>query len=228
LYDIKELTRNRWVGEVRGYGGSKGLVGKYNSDEIAHDTFALAKHLGWENFHLVAHSMNGMAGFKTLLIDSQMEHKIKNYVAVTPVTRDGYPASEEEAAFLGSAVSDRQVSDNAFSALTGGKLNSAWANYKTSRNKLTSRADAMNEYLNMWLNEDFSQEFANAKIKTPVMVIGGRNDLPGFQEEHFQKTLVKWLPNVSFNYIENAGHYPMYETPILFATLIEKHLDANR
>ncbi len=214
--------------EVRGYGASKGLAGSYTSDEIATDTLRLAEHLGWEKYHLVGHSMNGMAGFKALLLDWRAAHRIKSYVAVTPVTPNGYPASDGDRAFLAAAMTDDETARKAFSALTGGKLNPAWAVRKTIRNRASSRPEALRGYYAMWLNEDFSAELDDAKVDTPVLVIGGRNDLPGFQETYYSKTLANWLPNIRFEYIDNAGHYPMQETPVLFATLVEGHLSANK
>ena len=79
----------------------------------------------------------------------------------------------------------------------------------------------------MWLGEDFSIALAKAEIKTPVLVIGGRQDFPGFQEEYYTKTIAQWVPTAKFSYIENAGHYPMQETPILFATLMENHMSSH-
>lgn len=214
--------------DVRGYGASKGLKGNYSTDEIAADTVRLADHLGWERFHLVGHSMNGMAGFKTVLRDWQGKRRIKSYVAVTPVTPDGYPASEEDRAFLEAAIADDETARNAFAGLTGGKLNAAWGANKTIRNRATSRPDALRGYFKMWLEEDYAKALSAAKVGTATLVIGGRNDLPGFQEAYYSKTLATWLPNIRFAYIDNAGHYPMQETPVLFATLVEAHLNANK
>lgn len=214
--------------DVRGYGASKGVSGNYTTDEVAGDTLRLADNLGWERFHLVGHSMNGMAGFKTLLFDWRGDHRIKSYVAVTPVTPDGYPASEDDRAFLDAAITDDETAEAAFGALTGGKLNAAWAGNKTRRNRASSRPDALRGYYTMWLDEDFSEDLHKANVETPVLVIGGRNDLPGFQEAYYSKTIANWLPNVRFEYIDNAGHYPMQETPVLFATFVEAHLNANK
>ncbi len=36
-----------------------------------------------------------------------------------------------------------------------------------------------------------------------------------------------WLANVVFTYIDDAGHYPMHETPVRFATVLEGHFAAN-
>jgi len=168
--------------------------------------------------------MTGMAGFKTILSDWGADRRIKCYVATTPATPDGYPTSEEDKAFLAATMSDDATATTAFGALTGGKLNNAWMNQKTKRSRESSDLEAVKGYYDMWLNEDFSKELSEAKVQTTVLVIGGPNDLPGFQQEYFDKTLAIWLPNVAFEYMDNAGHYPMQETPILFASLVEKHL----
>jgi hypothetical protein len=63
----------------------------------------------------------------------------------------------------------------------------------------------------MWLETDFSEEARKAEIATPFLVIGDRQDLPGFQEDHLRKTFGHWYPNVEFAFIADAGHYPMHE-----------------
>ena len=210
--------------DVRGYGLSQALTGKHTSLEIADDVMRLADHLGWDRFHLVGHSMTGMAGFRTLLLDWETDQRVISYVAVTPVTPNGYPATSEDRAFLSAAIASADVAAQAFGALTGGKLGRIWNEDKTARCQATARVDAMKAYYAMWLDEDFALSFQVADIQTPVLVIGGRNDLPGFQQAHFDKTLAAWLPNVIFRYIENAGHYPMEETPPLFAGMLESFI----
>lgn len=213
--------------DVRGYGLSRNLSGAYSSAEIAADVLALADHLGWRRFHLVGHSMTGMAGFRLLMQDWQGERRVQSFVAVTPVTPDGYPATDEDRAFLDDAIDDDAAARMAFSALTGGRLNSAWSDLKTARSRATARPQALRGYYEMWLGENFSAAFSAARIGAPVLVIGGRNDLPGFQAAHYQATLASWLSDVRFEYIANAGHYPMQETPILFASLLEEHFEAH-
>ncbi len=214
--------------DVRGYGNSKTLKGKYTTDEIARDTLHLADELGWDKFNLIGHSMNGMAGFKTLMRDSEQDKRIKSYVAITPVTPDGYPASEDDRAFLLATISEDEMARAAFDALSGGKLNNAWKIRNTTYSRTTTSPDVLKGYYDMWLDEDFSKEFQEAEIDTPILLIGGRNDLPGFQQEYYDKTIANWAQNIHLAYIENAGHYPMLETPVLLATMIEDHLSANK
>ena len=80
----------------------------------------------------------------------------------------------------------------------------------------------------MWLQTDFSDQVRQADIKTPFLVIGGRQDLPGFQEQHLRKTFGEWYAHVDLAFVTDAGHYPMQETPIYLATLIEGFLELHR
>lgn len=213
-----------WVfADVRGYGLSKHLTGKYTVDEVAGDVFHLADHLGWRRFHVVGHSMNGMTVQRMAIDDWKSDDKrLKSIVAITPVTADGYPADKETKQFLWNAIHHRNLSEQAFSGLTGKKLSPAWSRIKTSRNLATSSIEAMQGYYKMWLETDFSEDVLVAKVGTPIRVIGGRQDLPGFQEKKYNTTLAVWYPNIEFIYITDAGHYPMQETPVRFAALVEE------
>ena len=39
-----------------------------------------------------------------------------------------------------------------------------------------------------------------------------------------RETFLKWYPNARLETIDNAGHYPMYETPVVLATMLEAFL----
>lgn len=211
--------------DLRGYGLSQKLEGTYTVDEIAADSLALANKLGWDRFHVVGHSMTGMA-VQRLAIDDWMRgtKRLKSVVAITPVSADGYPATPEDREFLWSAIHNAEVSKIAFGALTGGKLGDTWASTKTGRNLATSDAEAMKGYYRMWLDTDFSAEAAAAEMQTPIRVIGGRNDLPGFLEPKLRSSFGAWYPNADLQFITDTGHYPMQETPAYLAALIQEFL----
>jgi pimeloyl-ACP methyl ester carboxylesterase len=149
-------------------------------------------------------------------------------IAITPVSADGYPADEGTKKFLWNLIGQRNLSEQGFQALTGQRLSPAWSRVKTTRHLQTSREDALKGYYRMWLETDFSAEVRKARVGTPLLVIGGRQDLPGFQEAHLRKTFGTLYPNVEFTFITDAGHYPMHETPVYLASLIEKYLGAHR
>ncbi|MEN8180730.1 MAG: alpha/beta hydrolase, partial [Pseudomonadota bacterium] len=123
-----------WVfADVRGYGMSREMKGQYTVAEVAQDVFHLADSLGWKRFHVVGHSMNGMAVQWMAVDDWQSGAKrLKSVVAITPVTADGYPADEGTKQFLWNAIHNRDVSEQAFGGLTGGRLLSAWSRIKTT------------------------------------------------------------------------------------------------
>lgn len=211
--------------ELRGYGKSRHLTGAYTALEAAADAFCLVDHLGWEQFHLVGHSMTGMVVQRMMLQDwNAGAGRIKRVVAVTPVSANAYPADDPTKDFLWNVIGNVEMSEMAFSMLTGQRLLPAWGRLKTSRHLASADTEALKGYYHMWLEEDFSNDVAVSKIGIPLLVIGGHQDLPGFQENHLRETFGKWYPSVNFQFIADAGHYPMQETPAYLATLIERFL----
>ncbi|MGB9128892.1 MAG: alpha/beta hydrolase [Thiobacillus sp.] len=215
--------------DVRGYGKSRHLAGAYSAEEVTADAFRLANTLGWKRFHVIGHSMTGMA-VQRMAVDDRISgaKRLKSIIAITPVSADGYPADEGTKKFLWDLIGQRNLSEQGFFALTGQRLSPAWGRVKTNRHFQTSTEEALKGYYRMWLETDFSAEARKAKVDTPFLVIGGRQDLPGFQEAHLRKTLGVLYPNVEFTFITDAGHYPMHETPVYLASLIEKYLAAHR
>jgi 3-oxoadipate enol-lactonase len=213
--------------EVRGYGRSRHLKGDYTVEEVAGDAFHLADHLGWERFHLVGHSMTGMAVQRMAINDWNERKRLKSIVMITPVTADGYPADAETKTFLWNLIHDRQLSEIGFGLLTGQRLLPAWNQMKTNQHLATSTKEAMMGYYKMWLETDFSEDARQAKVGTPIRVIGGQQDLPGFQAEKLTAAFGQWYPNFEFRLITDAGHYPMQETPVYLATLVEEFLRSH-
>ncbi|MGE0454792.1 MAG: alpha/beta fold hydrolase [Vicinamibacteria bacterium] len=214
--------------DARGYGKSRHLAGAYSADEVAADAFRLADELGWGRFHVVGHSMTGMVVQRMAVDDwSSGARRLKSVVAITPVSADGYPADPGTKKFLWDLIGDRNLSEQGFSLLTGQRLSPAWGRAKTSRHLETSNAEALRGYYRMWLETDFSEEVRRAGVETPLLVIGGRQDLPGFQEEQLRRTFGAWYADVEFAFIGDAGHYPMHETPVYLASLLERFLEGH-
>lgn len=214
--------------DLRGYGRSKHLEGVYNEKEIGADAFRLADRLGWKRFHLIGHSMSGMAVQRMAIDDwTHGGHRIKSLIAISPVTADGYPADQQTRKFLWDLIHDRELSEQGIAGLTGQRLLPKWSRVKVERHLATSRPDAMRGYYRMWMDGGFSDEAAAAQAGTPLRVIGERQDLPGFQEEKYRATFPLWYPNVDLQFIADAGHFPMFETPVYLATLVEEFLAAH-
>ena len=80
--------------DYRGYGKSKDLSGDYSMSEIAQDTIALADELEFGRFHLIGHSMGGMAMQKTIL-DLEDTNRVKSAIGVDPVPACGGQLDEQ-------------------------------------------------------------------------------------------------------------------------------------
>ena len=67
--------------DLRGYGASRDVPGRYTVGEIASDCMAVADELGWRRFHIVGHSMTGMAAQR---IAADAPSRVKSAIAVCP------------------------------------------------------------------------------------------------------------------------------------------------
>lgn len=226
---LDPITYTYVFADLRGYGKSRYLTGAYSVEEVTADAFRLADKLDWKRFHVIGHSMTGMVVQRMAIDDwTSGANRLKSVVAITPVSADGYPADEGTRKFLWDLIHQRELSEQGFFMLTGQRLSAAWGRVKTNRHLQTSSEEALKGYYQMWLETDFSPEVRKVKVRTPFLVIGGRQDLLGFQEEHLRKTFGAWYPNVEFAFITDAGHYPMQETPVYLASLVERFLDTHR
>ncbi|WP_322085619.1 alpha/beta fold hydrolase [Burkholderia sp. BCC1999] len=96
--------------DLRGYGASRHLSGTYTIDEISADCLALADRLGWQRFHVIGHSMTGMA---TQRIAADAPSRIKRAIAVCPVSAASNRLGDDARAFFASTT----VDDDAFRRL---------------------------------------------------------------------------------------------------------------
>lgn len=202
--------------EVRGYGKSKKVTGNYNSDEIANDIFEVGDDLGWNNFHLVGHSMTGMAVQKAALIANK--GRIQKVVAITPVSSAGFPVDEENLQFFKSIPQNREMTKMAFGVFTSNRLSSNWYDSRTQRNIEAIDKAAQLAYINMWTNENFKEQMSS--VETPFLVLWGQYDHSGFLLEAQEKAF-DGFQDVEFKKVENSGHFPMFETPVFLAAAIE-------
>lgn len=209
--------------EVRGYGKSRDLKGNYTSNEIANDVFNLADDLGWNTFHLVGHSMTGLAVQKTTVLDKG--NRLKSVVAITPVPAAGFPLDEENKQFFLSIINNREMAQVGYGAMTSERLTSNWSKLRAQRFLEKVHPEACRGYLEMWTGENFEKDIAGTN--KPFLVIAGQFDHPGFQLPRMQKAFDSFK-NVEFIENLNAGHYPMEETPVFLATAIEKFFNQNK
>lgn len=202
--------------DVRGYGGSRDIAGEYTAQEAARDTVAVADELGWEAFHIVGHSMTGMVVQR---VAANVPDRVTSLVATTPVGARGMNVDDETFAFFEQVVTDREAAAKALGLLTGNRLSPQWLEFKVDRAMNLSTKEARRAYLDMFDKEDFSADVEGLEL--PVLAVLGAHDLEAFQPGNVEATFGEWYPNLTITVAENAGHYPMQEVPVFYASTIE-------
>lgn len=87
-----------------------------------------------------------------------------------------------------------------------------------SRDTTTHQACA--GYLTAWTKTNFADDVK--RIDTPMLVCPGEHD-KALTREVMEKTYLAWLPKAAERQVlANAGHYPMQETPVHLATVMER------
>lgn len=204
--------------DYRGYGARKEEPGAFTVDEIARDTLAIADTLGWDRFDLIGHSMGGKAIQRVLTLAPQ---RVRKMVAVTPVPASGVPFDDATWALFNGAVERTESRRDIIAFSTGSRLSKHWAMQMAQQSAQKSTHEAFGAYLQSWAREDFSAEVVGNPV--PVKVIIGAHD-PSLTAEVMRVTWLASYPNATLETIDNAGHYPMDETPVALVTAIESFL----
>lgn len=203
--------------DYRGYGGMRDAPGDYTIDEIATDALALADELGFASFSLIGHSMGGMAIER---IAALAPERVRALVAVAPVPCGGIRMdAARRALFEGAAVQVEQrrtIIDRS----TGGRLPASWVAWKAAYSAARSMPAAFAAYFHAWADTDFSDAIDG---RHPLKALVGRHD-PAFNAALMADTYARRYPLASVEVLENAGHYPMNETPLALAAAIESFL----
>lgn len=203
--------------DLRGYGFSRDVGGVYTIDEIARDCLRLADRLAWARFHVIGHSMTGMA---TQRLAADAPSRIKSAIAVCPMSAEGSPANSEALAFFQSTTTSEENFRRLIKFVTGG-LSDGFASAKWQQFVRTVNPACRDGYLAMFSKTNFVEEVRG--LKTPFLVVIGDKD-PGLDETAIKKTFLAWHPNAELRVIRNSGHYPMQECPPSFALVVEDYL----
>ncbi len=206
--------------DYRGYGARMGSGGPYTIAQIAHDTLALADHLGWPRFSLIGHSMGGSA-IQHVLADAP--ERVQALVGITPVPASGAPFDAAGWAFFSSAARDPAARKGIIDLTTGKRLTEVWLDAMVKASVAHSDVEAFEAYLTAWSKTDFAARIQGQT--TPVLVVAGEHD-PALGADVCRATWLQHYPNARLEVLTNAGHYPMEETPVALATVIDHFLRA--
>jgi pimeloyl-ACP methyl ester carboxylesterase len=204
--------------DVRGYGAAKAMPGPFTMETVAADALAQADQLGWQRFSVIGHSMGGKAALRLAV---SAPDRVQSIIGVTPVWAGAAPFDSDTLGFFRGAVSDVSIRAAILDNTTGERLPKAWSRTQAAASRAVSTEAAFAGYLESWALDDFAQ--AAGQLEQPVLVVVGAHDA-GVTETVVRATWLKALSGARLERLAEAGHYPMIETPLLLAGLIERFL----
>jgi len=105
---------------------------------------------------------------------------------------------------------------------TGNKLTKVFINKVVRHSLDNSTVEAFAAYLQAWAKADFSAQ-VKVDTATPVKLVVGVND-PALSADVMEQTWLVTFPDAELTILPDAGHYPMFESPVSLATSIEEFL----
>jgi 3-oxoadipate enol-lactonase len=209
--------------DLRGYGRSKNIKGNYTLEEITQDCLELAEHLNWNAFHVIGHSMTGLA---IQHLNAIKPDAIKTATAITPVPATGSPIPEDFLQVIRAGVNgDDAIIRSIIHTASGERYNDAFLDFKLEQFRRNAVPEARLGYLKMFTENNISEQVSG--LNTPYHVIFGGCDSEWHGRKIMEETFGVFFPNCTITEIPDASHYPMQETPILLTSHIEHFLNKH-
>ena len=145
-------------------------------------------------------------------------------IATTPVPATGLGVDDDTFNFFVSMCTDDEAFEGGMAGLTSEHYGKEWASHKLALNRATVATQPMQAYCDMWGKTDFSDEVAG--LETPILVVFGEYDNELLREEATGPIFAGWYPNLETHTCP-CGHYPMQETPVEYAYVIQKYLSSE-
>jgi pimeloyl-ACP methyl ester carboxylesterase len=205
--------------DLRGYGGRQEVAGEFTMEEAAADAIVLAGELGWDRFSVIGHSMGAKVAHQMLL---QAPDRLDKLVGLNPVPPGAVPMDEQGWELFSGAAANAGNRAAIIDFTTGSKLTATFINHVVRHSLENSNQAAFAAYLHAWAKTDFSGK-VQPDTSTPVKVIVGVND-PALSADVMEKTWLVCFPEAEMTILPDAGHYPMFESPVSLATSIEEFL----
>jgi pimeloyl-ACP methyl ester carboxylesterase len=205
--------------DLRGYGDRKDVPGEFSIEEAAADALAVAGELGWDRFSVLGHSMGAKIGHRVLL---EAPDRVRKLVGLNAVPANAVPMDEGSWALFSGAPTEPRNRAAIIDFTTGNKLTKTFINQVVQRSLDNSTVEAFAAYLQAWARSDFSAQ-AKVDTETPVKLIVGVND-PAMSADVMEQTWLVFFPDAELTILPDAGHYPMFESPVSLATSIEEFL----
>jgi pimeloyl-ACP methyl ester carboxylesterase len=205
--------------DLRGYGDRQDVDGQFTIDEAATDALAVADDLGWDRFSVVGHSMGAKIGHRMLL---EAPDRVRRLVGLNSVPAGQVPMDNDGWALFSGAPANPANRAAIIDFTTGNKLTKTFIDHVVQHSLDNSTVEAFAAYLQAWARTDFTAQ-AKVDTVTPVKLIVGVND-PAMSANVMEQTWRVFFPDAELTILPDAGHYPMFESPVSLATSIEEFL----
>ena len=106
--------------------------------------------------------------------------------------------------------------------LTSNRLPERWYAYKHGLMKDHVDERALFGFLDMWTKGGFADRLGATNV--PGVAIVGEHDSEMYSDSNMRSTFGRHFENFDVITIAGASHYPMCETPLVFAKALEDHL----
>ena len=186
--------------DCRGHGQSSNPNLSYSFKELAADTAALIRALGYERAHIIGHSNGGNVALVTLL-----EHPDVVQTCI-PQAANAYVI----------ALSDRSRTGGLRSR-SGGARNPEWMNEMIALHGPTHGPDYWRDLLRLTLHEIITEPNYTpadlAQVQRPVLVIQGANDVVNAPDRHAQ-FIAQHIPDAELWIPAGVAHNVHQEIPL--------------
>lgn len=206
--------------DLRGYGLSKELKGEYTCKEATNDLINLISFLKLEEVIVLAHSMSTMIAQHLALL----EKRVKKLILITPISPEGVKLPELAKKSLLKDLNNNTSKIEEIVNSSSRRYNQQWKDNRISMAYNSSSLEARVAYMKMYLYTNFLEEAKTLDI--PIRIILGKNDFPIFSLKNIQHTFFAIYKDIKIEESQEAGHYPMLETPVYFASKLEEFCKA--
>jgi pimeloyl-ACP methyl ester carboxylesterase len=96
-----------------------------------------------------------------------------------------------------------------------------WLRFLLERTRATSERAAFKAYAKSFIKDDFAS--SARQLSAPMLVLYGEND-NGVSEAMVKSIYPELYPKAELKMLRGCGHYPMQETPLSLAGVVERFI----
>jgi 3-oxoadipate enol-lactonase len=211
-----------WVfADLRGYGRSRTVAGRFDLNEATADVLALAQSLDVARFSIVGHSMSCLVA---LQLGQRAAERVERAVVITPPPPTGFGP---EGAGLVAALTALARADDAgrlemLRGMWGDRLSEQWIRFKLAEWRSSATDEAAAAYALMFARDGLPEP--TVRVTAPLLAITGEEDSEPMRRAGVAAYLAPLSERLEVVPIATSGHYPMLEAPPLLATIVQRFL----